>query len=350
MKKKMRAVILKGFNDYEYGEVDKPVCDKEGLLIEVKACGLCGSDLRTLSSGHRNVKYPWIIGHEVCGVVVETGCNYRGKFAMGDVLAVAPPVYCGECEYCKKGRLELCMNMRELAQQWKGGFAEYMAIPPEALRNGIIVKVTDGLDYSAIALAEPPSSCVSAHEKLSTGIHDDVLIIGAGPIGCLHVCLAMARGAKRIFIADVSESRLEMCKALGDVTTINSVQTDLVQRVKELTEGYGPDVVITANPIGATQVQAVEAVKKGGRIAFFGGLPDGNSTPMIDTNMVHYKGITIIGTTNFAPHHYLTALALIRSGRIPAGKLVTHILPLERFAEGVALAREGKALKVVFTP
>ena len=150
-------------------------------------------------------------------------------------------------------------------------------------------------DYAEIAIAEPPSSCINAHEKLNTGINDTVLIIGAGPVGCLHISVAKARGAKRIFVADISDYRLEKSKLFGDITTINTLDNDLVETVLLLTDGIGADVVITANPVGETQTQAIDAVKKGGRIAFFGGLPHGKSTPKIDTNKIHYKGITIIG-------------------------------------------------------
>lgn len=346
----MKAIVLRGVNDYIYTDVEKPACPADGLLLRVKACGLCGSDLRTLSSGHRNVTFPWTIGHEVCGVVEEIGAAYKGLYRKDDVLTVAPNVYCGECEYCRAGRFDLCMNLRELAQQWPGGFAEYMAIPAEALQHGCIVKISPDDDMAAAAIAEPPSSCINAQEKLNIGLRDTVLIIGSGPIGCIHVSVAKARGARKIIVADISEDRLERCREFGDVLTINSSKEDTVQRARELTDGMGPDVVITANPVGETQVQAIEVAKKGARIAFFGGLPSGKSTPMIDTNMIHYKGLTVIGTTNFAPQHHLTSLEMLRDGRIPADKLISHRLPLSQFDEGVQLARSGKALKVVFMP
>ena len=205
----MKAIVLRGIGDYIYTDVDKPACPADGLLIRVKACGLCGSDMRTLTSGHRNVTYPWIIGHEVAGVVEETGAEYKGPFGAGDVLTVAPNVFCGECEYCRSGRLDLCMNLRELAQQWQGGFAEYMAIPADALERGCIVKISPDDDLAAAAIAEPPSSCINAQEKLNIGLRDTVLIIGSGPIGCIHVSVAKARGARKIIVADISEDRLE---------------------------------------------------------------------------------------------------------------------------------------------
>lgn len=347
----MKAVVLRGPNDdYAYTEVEKPICDEKGLLIKVEACGLCGSDLRTLAAGHKNVQYPWITGHEVCGIVEEVGSSYSGSYKVGDVLTVAPNVYCGECEYCLSNSHELCMNLRELAQQWLGGFAEYMAIPPESLENGCIIKIDTDDDYAAAAIAEPPSSCINAQEKLCVGENDDVLIIGAGPIGCIHVSVAKARGARTIIVADISQERLDMCRAFGEIHIINSSETDIVQEARRLTDGKGPSVVITANPVGQTQVQAIEVVKKGGRVGFFGGLPRDKSTPLIDTNLIHYKGITVIGTTNFGLAHHRMSWKMIKEGSIPADKLITHRLPLSSFDEGVKLARSGKALKVVFLP
>jgi len=344
----MKAVVLAAPGSFSVQTIEKPACPEEGLLLKVSYCGLCGSDMRTLFSGHKNVRLPAVIGHEVSGVVVETGKEYRGDYAAGDMLAVAPNVYCGRCGFCRMGRYEFCESIRELAQQWPGGFAEYMAIPAEALRLGTIQKIPEGLPPEYACVAEPPSSCINAQEKLGVGLGDTVLIIGSGPIGSIHICVAKARGAKRVFIADVNQSRLDMVRAFGPDETINASQVDLVEEVKRLTGGAGADVVITANPVADTQVQALNAARKGGRIAFFGGLPHDKSVVPLDTNLIHYKGLTVIGTTGFAPRHHIQSLDLMQMGRIPGEKLVTHILPLDAFAEGVQLAREGKAMKVVF--
>lgn len=344
----MKAVVLRAPGEYGLETVQKPACPREGLLIRVKYCGLCGSDLRTLKSGHRNIVLPAVIGHEVSGIVEETGPEYRGAYAVGDALAVAPNVYCGSCYFCRIGRYEFCEELRELAQHWAGGFAEYMAIPAEALRLGTIQRVPEGLSMQHACVAEPPSSCLNAQEKLNVGMGDVVLIIGSGPIGSIHVCVARARGAKKVYIADISASRLEMVKQFMPDGVINSAEVDLVEEIRRLTDGAGPDVVITANPVPATQLQAVEAARKGGRIAFFGGLPHGASVVPLDTNLIHYKGLTVIGTTGFAPRHHVQSLELMLAGKIPGEHLVSHILPLEDFAQGVELARSGKAMKVVF--
>lgn len=348
MAQTMKAVVLRAPGDYSYETVEKPVCADDGILLRVKSCGLCGSDLRTLKSGHNNVALPAIIGHEVAGRVVETGKNYKGCYRVGDDLVVAPAVYCGECEFCENGTPQYCENIRELAQQYPGGFAEYMGIPAEALAHGTIQRLPEGMDYAHAAISEPPSSVQNAQERLNVGLSDTVVIIGAGPIGCLHICVARARGARRIIIADINESRLQLARGFNPDEVINTSEKDIVETVKSLTGGKGAEVVITANPVGETQVQAVKMAKKAGRIALFGGLPHGNSTPGIDTNIIHYRALTVIGTTTFAPRHQKQSLDLIKRGLIPAEKFITHRLPLEKFAEGVQLAVEGTALKVVF--
>ena len=320
MKKTMKAMVFKGPGNYDVEDVPVPECPAKGLLIKVKACGLCGSDLRTLRSGHKKVKPPWIIGHEVSGEVIEVGKNYEGDFKIGDLLAVAPVVYCGKCEYCLAGNFEYCENIKELAQDWPGGFAEYMAIPYEALYLGNIRKIPEGLDPVYAAIAEPISSCVHAHEKANVTLGDTVVIIGSGPIGAIHTSLARIRGAKRVIVADILPQRLELIKPFGPDVVINASEVNLVEEVLKLTDGKGPEVVITANPAPITQVQAIEMCKKGGRVIFFGGLPKDNSKPGIDTNLIHYKGLFVIGLTTFAPRHNIMALELLRSGKIPGNK------------------------------
>lgn len=346
----MKAIVLEEPMKYSLQEVPVPKCPDGGMLIRVIACGLCGSDLRTLKSGHRNIKYPWTIGHEISAEVVKLGKGFGGPWKIGDLIAVAPMVYCGHCEYCREGVFELCENSREIAQQWPGGFAEYVAVPAEAIANGTIQLIPEGLDPAIAAVSEPASSCINAQEKASVGLGDTVVIIGSGPIGCIHTSLAKARGALKAIAADISDSRLRLIEPFGADHLINSQNTDLVEAVKSLTNGKGADVVITANPVGQTQVQALEMAKKGGRVVLFGGLPHNASKPGIDTNLIHYKGLHVIGTTTFAPRHNRLALELLASGRIPGERLVTHVLPLTEFAEGVRLAVEGEALKVVLKP
>lgn len=350
MENKMKAVVVRDPMDFSVEEVPVPKTPSKGLLLKVLACGLCGSDLRTLRVGHRKVTFPWTIGHEICGEVVEKGSDYTGSLVNGDVLAVGPLAYCGVCEFCQDGEYELCENQKEIGQHWQGGFAQYMALPPEVLHLGNIQKVPEGTDPELAAIAEPVSSCVNAQEKANIKLGETVVIIGTGPIGCIHISLARARGAGKIYVVDISDDRLKLAEAFEPDALINGAKSNPVEEVMKLTGGSGAHVVIAAAPAPQAAVQAVEMARKGGRVIQFGGMPKGNSKPGIDMNIVHYRGLHIIGTTTFAPRHNRLALQLLIKGVIPKEKLVSHTFPLEDFVEGANLALEGKVLKGVFIP
>jgi len=347
---RMRAVVVRAPMQFDLEEVPIPACPEGGMLIKVLACGLCGSDLRTLRGGHRRVTFPWIIGHELCGDVVEVGSKYQGPWRVGERLAVAPPAYCGVCDFCLEGRYELCEDYREIAQAWPGGFADYIAVPEECVRLGAIQRSPDGLDPAFAGITEPIAGCVNAQEKGQVGLGDSVVIIGSGPVGCVHISLARARGADTVLIADIVDERLKLAEAFEPDATINSAKTDLVAEVRRLTQGRGADVVITATPTPAASVQAMEMARKGGRILIFGGLPKEDSKPGIDLNLVHYNALHVIGTTIFAPRHQRIALRLMATGRIPGDKLVTHRFPLAEFKRGATMALAGQVLKAVFLP
>jgi L-iditol 2-dehydrogenase len=350
LKDTMKAVVVRAPMQFSVEDVPVPDVPEGGLLLQVAACGLCGSDLRTLRSGHRKVTFPWIIGHEIAGTVVETGPGYGGLWQVGDLLAVGPLAYCGTCDFCLAGQHELCEDYREIAQAWPGGFAERVAIPEACVKRGTICALPEGLDPAYAAISEPISSCVHAQETGQVGLGDTVVIVGAGPIGCIHTSLARARGAERIYLADVVVERLRMAEAFGPDATIDAGQKDTVQEVLRLTDGRGADVVITATPAPIACVQAVQMARKGGRILIFGGLPKEDSKPGVDMNLIHYRALHLMGTTIFAPRHQRLALQLMASGRIPVDKLVTHRFPLEDFERGAKMALEGKVLKAVFEP
>jgi L-iditol 2-dehydrogenase len=345
----MNAVVVHAPHQYEVERKPTPELPAGGLLLKVDACGLCGSDLRTLRSGHRKVTFPWTIGHEVCGTVAALGTEYRGSLCPGDRLAVGPLAYCGECDFCLDGRLELCENYREIGQAWPGGLAEYMAVPTECVRLGNVRRVPVDMDPAHAAIAEPVSSCVHAQEKGAVGLGDTVVIMGTGPIGCIHTSLARARGADRIILVDVNPDRLRQAEPFQPDHLVNAAEVDLVAEVRRLTGGKGPDVVITANPAPVSQVQAVEMAQKGGRILLFGGLPKDQAKPQVDMNIVHYNALHLIGTTIFAPSHNRLALRFIQSGSLPLEALISRFA-LTDFKSGAAQALEGTILKAVFLP
>lgn len=346
----MNAVVVRAPMQFEVEQVPVPSVSEGGLLLEVQACGLCGSDLRTLRGGHRKVTFPWILGHEICGTIAEVGPNYQGKWQKGERIAVGPMAYCGVCDFCLDGRYELCEDYREIAQAWPGGFAEKIVIPEACVRLGNIEHAPTGLDSAAAAIAETISSCINAQEKGQVSLGDTVVIIGTGPVGCIHTSLARAKGADKIFVIDIAGERLELAAAFKPDALINSTKVDPVQEVRRLTGGKGADVIVTATPAPVAQVQAVEMARKGARILLFGGLPKDNSKPGVDMNLVHYNALHLIGTTIFAPRHHRQALKLLASGRIPLDKLITHRFPLAEFKQGATLALEGRVLKAIFMP
>ncbi len=346
----MKAMRIHAPMQFGVEEVEDPVPRSGDLLLSVEACGLCGSDLRTLRTGHSKVKFPWTLGHEICGTVVETGPSYVGRWKIGERLSVGPLAYDPADPFCVEGRHELSANVREIGQAWPGGLAEKILIPQAAIELGNILLTPAQLDPAHATVAEPASSVIHAQERARVSLGDTVLIMGAGPIGCLHIAIARARGAHKIIITDIVSERLALAKAFGPDAIVNSSTEDLAEAVSRVTEGRMPDVIVTAAPAPAAQVTAVELARKGGRVVFFGGLPHGHSTPGIDTNLIHYKNLDVIGISIFAPRHFRMALQMLESGQIPAEKLVTHVLSLERFNEGANLALEGKALKVIFKP
>ena len=346
---RMRAVVVRAPLQYAVEDVPTPEVPAGGLLLRVLACALCGSDLRTLRDGHRKVTLPWTLGHELCGTVVATGDGYTGEWRTGEILAVGPVVYCGACDFCREARFELCEGYREIAQAWQGGLAEYIAIPAEAVLRGVIGRVPDGLDPARAAVTEPVSSCLNAQEQGAVGLGDVVVVIGSGPIGCIHTSLAHLRGARQVIVADIAAERLAQVEHFGPDWVVDASKVDLVQEVRRLTGGRGADVVITANPSPDAQVQAVEMARKGGRILLFGGLPADRARPGVDMNLVHYGGLHLIGTTIFAPRHHRQAVELAASGRIPLELLITRF-PLDDFAHGAARALAGTVMKAVFLP
>lgn len=350
MAEMMNAVVVRAPRDYGVEKVEIPTVPEGGLLLKVLACGLCGSDLRTLRSGHRKVQLPFTIGHEISARVEETGKGYSGPWNIGEILAVSPLVYCGKCIFCQNGEFEFCTGYKEIAQAWPGGFAEYMVLPVEAIECGTIQRVPKGLDPVHATIVEPLSSCVNAQEKGNITLGDSLLIIGAGPIGTLHLELARTRGADQVIFADISEDRLKLTEIYQPDLIINTLKQDLKEEVLRVTNGVGPSVIITANSDPATQVIAVEIARKGGRILLFGGLPGDKAVPGVNMNTVHYNSLHLIGTTIFAPRHNSVALGLLAKGRISAEKFISHQFELNDFNKGAQLALDGKARKAVFIP
>lgn len=244
----------------------------------------------------------------------------------------------------------MCTAVKAHGNHYPGGFAEYMAVAAEVIEQGAVNLIPDHVSFDEAALTEPLACVINGQELVNTSLGDMVAIIGAGPIGCLHVEMARARGATRIIHLELQASRLERARAFGADVYINSSLEDPVERVLEVTDGQGADVVIVACPSKEAQAQALQMAGVRGRISLFGGLPKSDPYIKFDSNIVHYKELAVYGAFTSSPEQNRTALALIAASRINTQALITHKLPLADLVRGIELIERGEGLKVVVNP
>ena len=345
----MKAAFLTGVRTFALREVPEPVVPEDGLIVKVEACGVCGSDLRRWREGPPPGVDDIVPGHEIGGVVVTAGPKVT-RYVVGDRLAVAPDIHCGECTYCRRGMYNLCDKLHFLGinSGYPGGFAEKVVLTDEVLTYGVVHRMPDELSFVEGALAEPCSSVLAAHDQACTSPRDTVVVIGAGPIGCLHIVVAQARGA-RVIVSQRSAVRRALACRFQPLAIVDPVTENLDERVRALTAGLGADIVICANPVAATQTQAVEIVRKGGRVVLFGGLPKADPMVTLDGNRIHYGEIAVVGSFSYHPSFHELALDAIRRKLIPADLLVTHTFSLDEIDAAFETAASGEGLKVMVT-
>ena len=194
----MHAAVLHGLNDLRLDYVERPVAKPETILLKIHACAICGSDLRILKSGNARVTYPAIVGHETAGEVVAVGDGVT-KWKVGDRVALGADVPCGECEHCTNGRGNCCDANYAIGYQFPGAFAEYCLLEPMMTKYGPIVKIPEHVSYDEAALMEPTACILNGFELAQMQPGKSVLIIGAGPIGCLGIMVAKALGAAKVY-------------------------------------------------------------------------------------------------------------------------------------------------------
>ncbi len=290
------------------------------------------------------------MGHEIAGEIVDIGEGVDG-WSIGDRVQVIAAIPDGTCPDCLAGHQSICPHQLSMGYQFPGGFAEFMIVPREVLAVDGVTRIPENLDFAEASLAEPLACVLNGQELARVGSGDTVVVIGSGPIGCLHVRLARARGAARIILIDLNAERLAAAAALvhPDLTVATDAQ-DPVAAVLGATDGRGADVVITAAASGAAQEQGLRMLARRGRLSLFGGLPKDASTITIDANLVHYRELTIVGVNGSTPAHNKQALELIASGAVPVADLITHRLPLDQVLEGIEIVARGEAIKVTIEP
>lgn len=341
----MKAAVLERLEKLVVKEVDFPKINKGEVLLKVKACAVCGSDIRIFHHGNPRVKPPAVIGHEISGEIAETGEGVK-NFKKGDRIAVGADVPCGECFFCQNGLGNNCPINYAIGYQFPGGFSEYMILNSLTVRLGPVHHLPQGVSYAEGALAEPLACCLNALELSHFHPGADVVIFGAGPIGCILIELSKALGARKVIITQRSEKRLNLAKNFGADLAISSNDPNLVAKILEESSG-GADIVLTACPSVEAQAQAIRVVKNRGYVNLFGGLPKGSPELSIDSNIIHYKEIYVHGSHGSVPRHHKLALDLIGSQKIKIKNYISHRFPLEKIRDAFAAAESKEGLKVV---
>jgi len=336
--------------DVRVEEMPKPEPGPGELLMRTKACATCGTDVKIVNFGHHHIVPPRVMGHEIAGVIEELGRGTEG-FSPGDRVQLIAAIPCGQCFECRNRSMSICANQESIGYHYDGGFAEWLVVPAKVLKVNGLNLIPEGLPFEEAAVTEPLACVLNGQELASVREGDVVVVVGAGPIGCLHVRLARARGAGQVFLVEMNRRRLDMsAQRVEPDAAIDASRENAVDSVLKLTDGRGADVIITAAASGAVQEEALQMVARGGRISFFGGLPKDAPVINLDSNLVHYRELKIIGANGSTPAHNAEALRLIATGAVPVKDLITDRMPLDRVLDGIETVKSGNGIKVVITP
>lgn len=347
----MKAALFYGVRDLRIEQIPVPPIGADEALMRVRAVAICGTDIRTFNNGHFRISPDTrrILGHELSGELVAVGPDVVG-FSPGQKVTIAPDIGCGACFQCIQGNDHVCLNYEALGINIDGAFAEYMRIPGRAIRRGHLTPMPDALSFEEAALVEPFSCCYNGSRACRIEPGDAVLVIGAGPIGIMHMFLARLSGARCVLVSELSEERLAQAVALGADIGVNPARDDLAQTVRSATDGRGADVIIIAAPTPAGQEQAVELAAVHGRVNFFGGLPKDKQHIQLNSNLVHYKELVITGTSGSNTLHFRRALELVSTRRVNLAPLVSARFPLDQIHDALAMAADKRVLKVMIEP
>jgi L-iditol 2-dehydrogenase len=343
----VKALVLEQYNELVYRDMPNPEIGPEDVLIRVRACGICGSDIHGMdgSSGRRIP--PVIMGHEASGVVEEAGSACR-DWQTGDRVTFDSTIYCGKCPYCRRGEINCCDNRRVVGvscadYRQHGAFAEYVAVPQHILH-----RLPEGLSFERAALVEPVSIAFHAVNITPISMNDSAAVVGTGMIGLLVVQTLRAAGCGQIIAVDIDPARLELACKLGADLAVRSDAPDALERILQYTGKQGADIVFDVVGIGASVRLAVESARKGGVMTLVGNLAPSVELPL---QSVVTRGLRLLGSLASAGE-YPAALAMIHRGSIDVDTLISATAPL---AEGAVwfdrlYRREPGLLKVVLEP
>jgi len=299
--------------------------------------------------GHPMIKPPHIFGHEFAGVVAKTG-EKATEFGEGEKVVAANSAPCNSCYFCKMGKPNLCEHLLDtlIGFSVDGAYAEYIRVPASIVKQNTY-ELPEHISYEEAALLEPLACVVNGNEVADIKLGDTVVVIGAGPIGLMHMQLARIEGATGVVCTDLKEERLKVATELGADVVIDASKEDQVESVRELTDGLGADVVIEAVGLPQTWELAVEMTRKAGTAVLFGGCPSGTEITL-DTQRIHYGDLTIKGIFHHTPLSVRRAYDLITSGRFKGKPLITDRMPLSELESALELMIEGKCIKMAMMP
>ena len=338
--------MLYGVKDLRVEDVEVPKVEAGEILVKVRAATTCGTDLKIFQRGYveKVIKLPTIFGHEWAGEVVEVGEGLEWP-EKGMRIRAGNSAPCLHCAMCQKGKYNLCENMIWL---W-GAYAEYIKVPARMVLVNT-QEIPRHVSYEEAAITEPLACVLHGVEEARLKLGDIIAIVGAGPIGLLHLLTAKKIGAEKIIIIDLVEERLDFAKKLGADETVNAGKVDAVETVRQLTRGYGADVVIEAIGLPATWEQALKLVRKGGTVLEFGGCPPGTEIKL-NTELLHYGEVTVMGTFHTTPLHFKKALHLIASRTLDVRPLITRKMKLENIKEAFEILSTSKSeIKIAINP
>jgi len=339
----MEAALLYGVKNLRVENIDMPEVGLGEILVKVRAATTCGTDVKIFQRGYVSgvIQYPTVFGHEWAGDVVKVGEGVSW-LKEGMRVRAGNSAPCLRCKMCQKGNYNLCENMMWL---W-GAYAEYIKAPARIVMLNM-QEIPLSITYEEAAVTEPLACVLHGIEKANIKLGDTVAIIGAGPIGLLHLQTAKKMGAEKIMISDLVDERLQVAQELGADETANAKREDPVEKIKRFTDGYGADVVIEAIGLPATWEQALKMVRKGGTVLEFGGCPPGTEIT-VRTELLHYGEVTMLGTFHATPAHFKKALNLIASGTVKVKPLITRRMKLDEIKDAFEILTTSKSdLKIV---
>lgn len=335
----MKAAVLTAVKQLELQEVDKPEIKDYEVLVRLKNCGICTLEQR-LYRGDMKIYYPIILGHEASGEIVETGSGVIGDYSPGTRVAVDMVTRCGECYYCRTGQSNMCSNRFKKGQRVLGGFGEYIAV-----RSSQVFPMPDTMSYREAAFSEPVACCIRSLKKVNLDIAEDVLIIGAGPMGIMHQQVALCMGA-RVFVSDPDKDRLKLAGELGAYRTIDPAHEDPAEVLKAETDGRGADVCIVTSPAESALKNGFDAVGKVGRLNIYTSYNEILPFP-IDANTLHRNEILLTGSEGRTEQDFLQAVRLIGFGKIQVKPLISKVIGFSDITEGIIDAMSSKTYRVL---